>query len=96
MRVLIQIILAVWAIVHVSMLAEAQLEADPNTIGLASLSGIVEYIIMSKTEFILAKNYMEIFIFFICVPMVFIGRVAMIFPILYFQYIRIKYVSNQF
>ena len=96
MRVIIYIVFTIWAIVHVSMLAEAQLETDPNTIGLASLSGIVEYIILSKTEFILAKNYIEIFILFICVPMVFLGRVAMIFPILYFQYIRIKYVSNQF
>ena len=96
MRVLIYIVLLIWSSVHVSMLAEAQLETDPNTVGLAPLAGVVDYVRLSKTEFILAKNYLEIFILFICFPMVFVGKVAMIFPILYFQYIRIKYVSNQF
>ena len=37
MRFVIWSSLSIWALLHVVMLAEAQLESDPNTIGLASL-----------------------------------------------------------
>jgi len=45
---------------------------------------------------VMFKNFIEIMMMVICAPMVFIGKVALIFPIMYFQYIRIKFVSNQF
>jgi len=47
-------------------------------------------------EIAILKNQAEIFLGVVCPVCVFTGQAAMIFPILYFQYIRIKYVSNFF
>lgn len=78
------------------ILGDQQLAENPDTLGLASLKPIIDYVIVSKTEIVSLKNYLEILMFFICAPAVLLGKAAMIFPILYFQYIRIKYVSSSF
>jgi len=72
------------------------LESDPNTIGLASLTSTVDWIVLSKVEIVFYKSYLETMIAICCVPLCFGGYVAILFPILYFQYIRIKFVSNSF
>lgn len=94
LKIVIHVCLCIWALVHVSMLADCQLRSDPNTIGLSALKPIIDYIVHSKVEFITLKNQIEILIGLSCAPLVLIGKAAMIFPILFFQYIRIKYVSN--
>lgn len=96
MRFVIYICLSIWALLHVAMLAESQLEAEPNTIGLAVLAPAVDWIILSKVEIVMLKSYIETLIAIFCVPMTLTGMVAILFPILYFQYIRIKFVSNSF
>jgi hypothetical protein len=78
------------------MLAEEQLESDPNTIGLASLKSTIDWIVLSKVEIVFYKSYLELIIAIFCVPLCLGGYVAILFPILYFQYIRIKFVSNSF
>lgn len=42
------------------------------------------------------KSYIETAVAIACVPLCLMGYVAILFPILYFQYIRIKFVSNSF
>ena len=49
---------------------------------------------VSKYDFLMYKNMIEIFIAIICPFCVFAAQVAMIFPIIYFQYIRIKFISS--
>jgi hypothetical protein len=96
MRFIIWISLSIWAVLHVTMLAEEQLESDPNTIGLASLKSTIDWIVLSKVEIVFYKSYLELIIAIFCVPLCLGGYVAILFPILYFQYIRIKFVSNSF
>ena len=96
MRFIIYVSLSIWATLHVTMLAEAQLESDPNTIGLGSLASTIDWIVLSKVEIVFYKSYIELLIAIACVPACLLGYVAILFPILYFQYIRIKFVSNSF
>lgn len=42
------------------------------------------------------KNGIEICLGFISVPFVFISQTALIFPILYYQYLKVKNMSNSF
>ena len=42
------------------------------------------------------KNHIEVFIGFASICLLFSGRMAPIFPIFYWQYLRIKYVVNYF
>lgn len=72
------------------------MESNPNTIGLGSLSSTIDWIVLSKVEIVFYKSYIETLIAICCVPMCLTGYVAILFPILYFQYIRIKFVSNSF
>ena len=88
--------MVLWAAVHVATLFQAQLESNPTTIGLAGLAPAVEWVIMSKIEIVLLKNMTELLIGILFVPMTLTGRAPILFPILYFQYIRIKFVSNSF
>jgi hypothetical protein len=94
MRFLIKFTLAMWALIHVCILAEQTLLDNPETIGLATLHPMIQWVNLSRVEIAIMKNKIEIFIGLICAPMVFMGHAAMIFPVMYFQYIRIKYVSS--
>ena len=42
------------------------------------------------------KNYLETLLAFISLPLMFYGRAAPIFPVFYWQYIRVKYVVSYF
>ena len=84
MRFIIYICLSIWALLHVAMLGESQLESDPNTIGLAVLAPAIEWIILSKVEVVMVKSFIETLIAIFCIPMTLAGMVAILFPILYF------------
>jgi hypothetical protein len=88
--------LSIWAVMHVSELFKSILDKNPNIIGLSALKPLNDYILVSKVELALLKNSIEMTLGLICIPMVFFNQAAIIFPIIYFQYIRIKYVSSFF
>ena len=81
---------------HVCVLAEEQLQSNPGTLGLSALKPAIEWVNLSRVEVNLLKNRIEIGLAVCTLPLVFLGQVALIFPILFFNYIRIKYVSNFF
>ena len=96
MRIMINICLMMWALQHVNLLAYNQLQSNPDTIGLSILTPIVNYIHYNKVELNFIKNGYEIALGFIGVPFVFINQTALIFPILYYQYLKVKNMSNAF
>lgn len=93
-KLVVQICMYIWAFMHVCILADEQLVSNPDTPGLSILQPLIEYVNLSRIELNMIKNKIEIGIALLVFPLVFTGQVALIFPILYFQYIRIKYVSN--
>lgn len=93
-KLLINLCLAIWALMHVCVMADSQLKSNPNTLGLSALKGAIDYVNLRRIEFSLIKNKIEVFLALIALPSVFMAQAALIFPIMYFQYIRVKYVSN--
>lgn len=57
---------------------------------------MVEFIHFNKVELNFVKNGLEIMLGVISVPCVFLNQAAMIFPILYYQYLKVKNMSNAF
>ena len=49
-----------------------------------------------KVEIVLFKNFLELILGLLCPILTIGGYTALIFPIMYFQFIRIKYISNPF
>mmetsp|Transcript_15430 Transcript_15430/g.26105 ORF Transcript_15430/g.26105 Transcript_15430/m.26105 type:complete len:303 (+) Transcript_15430:248-1156(+) len=94
LRTLIHLSLSLWALMHVCEMLAAQLRANPDTPVISILKPQIDQVIVSKVEINKAKNHVELFVGVICLPLVFMQYCALIFPIIYFQYIRIKYVSN--
>lgn len=95
-KLMIHCSFSLWSVMSVAEMANGLLEADPETIGLASLKPVIDCIVLSKVELSVLKNLIEITLGLLSVPFVFMAQTAIIFPILYFQYIRIKYISSSF
>ena len=49
-----------------------------------------------KVELNFIKNGLEIIIGFLSAPFVFIKQTAVIFPIFYYQFLKVKFMSNAF
>lgn len=96
MRVFINVCLMMWALQHVSILAFNRLRKDPDTVGLSILSPIIHLIYYNKVELNFIKNGCEILLGFVSVPFVFLNQTALIFPILFYQYLKVKNMSNAF
>mmetsp|Transcript_26791 Transcript_26791/g.40871 ORF Transcript_26791/g.40871 Transcript_26791/m.40871 type:complete len:171 (+) Transcript_26791:416-928(+) len=90
----IHLSLSLWALMHVCEMGHQRLQSDPNTPGLSLLAPLLGWVVVSKYEIVSVKCWIETIIGAFCVPCVFMGYVALIFPILYFQYMRIKFVSS--
>ena len=84
LKLLMHICLAIWALMNCVDMAHDQLEANPNTPGLAVFKGLVDHLAVSKVEMTLFKNRLELLIGILSFPFVFISQAAMILPILYF------------
>jgi hypothetical protein len=69
---------------------------NPNAVGVAMLKPIIDLGNMLRIEIIQLKNHIETFIGFISIFLMLTARVAPIFPVFYWQYIRVKYVVNFF
>ena len=95
-RMGIHLSLSLWAMIHVAELYNSILKVNPNAIGVSAMRSLIEYVIVSKVEIAMLKNTIEITIGAICIPMIFMKQVALIFPIIYTQYVRIKFVSSFF
>ena len=83
-KLMIHFSLSLWSLMSVAEMANGLLEADPETIGLASLKPIIDFIVLSKVELSIFKNLIEITLGCLSVPFVFMAQTAIIFPILYF------------
>lgn len=94
MKMTIHFSLSLWALLHVAELFNQILKTNPNAPLISATKPMVEYVIISKVEIALLKSTIELLIGVFCVPLIFINQVALIFPIIYCQYIRIKYVST--
>ena len=87
--------LASWALLECCHWGAQVLLKDPNTIGIALLKIPIEIGILYRVEVVQFKNHIEVFVGLISVLLVFAGRCAPIFPVFYWQYLRVKYVVNQ-
>ena len=88
--------LGLQAVMQVCAFAEGHLLENPETVGLSTLYPLIEYINLSRVEITILKNQIEMLLAFVCFPFVFTGHVAMIFPVMYIQYVRVKYVASMF
>lgn len=57
---------------------------------------VIEFGMLYRVEFALWKSHIEIFLAFVSIYLLFSGRIAPIFPIFFWQYIRVKYVVSNF
>lgn len=66
MRLLVHVCLSLWALIHVCDMFERTLQANPNALGISALKPIIHYVYVSKYDFLMYKNFVEIFIAIIC------------------------------
>ena len=90
MRSLIHASLSIWAMIHVVDMISKTMTSENI------LTPVLNYVQLSKIELNMYKSHIELLIGFFATPAVFLNQAAIIFPIMYFQYIRIKYVSSFF
>lgn len=90
MRSLIHASLSIWAMIHVVDMISKSMTGENI------LTPVLNYVQLSKIELNMYKSHIELLIGFFATPAVFLNQAAIIFPIMYFQYIRIKYVSSFF
>ena len=64
--------------------------------GLPAMKPVIEFGMLYRVELALLKSHIEVFIGFLSVYLIFVGKIAPIFPIFYWQYIRVKYVVSNF
>ena len=57
---------------------------------------MVNFVFYHKVELNFVKNALEILIGFLSIPFVFINQTALIFPIFFYQYLKVKHMSNAF
>ena len=84
LKLMVYLCLQIWAVLHVSIIAEAQLRENPQTMGLTAIEPIIKWINLSKVEVATIKNQLEIFLGLFSIIGIFTQQAAMIFPILYF------------
>ena len=57
---------------------------------------VIEFGMMFRVELAKGKTFIELFMGTLSVFMLFTGRIAPIFPIFFWQYLRIKYLMSTF
>lgn len=72
------------------------MDKNENAIGVVLLKEVIQIGNLYRVEIIQIKSHIEVAIGIVCVFLMFNGGVAPIFPIFYWQYLRIKYVVNYF
>lgn len=57
---------------------------------------VIDFGMLFRVELALAKSFLEVALAFLSIYLLVTGRIAPIFPIFFWQYIRIKYVVSSF
>ena len=96
MKIILQITLGLWSLLHATDLARARLSTDPQTPGLVILSPYLDQIAYSKVELVQLKANIEMLIAIIAIPAVILNQAAIAFPLLYYQFCKVKYISSVF
>lgn len=65
-------------------------------LGLPAVLPVIEFGVLFKVEFAVLKCLIEITIAFMSIYLTLVGKLAPIFPLFFWQYIRIKYVVSNF
>jgi hypothetical protein len=91
--------LFVWAFIMWSEWGYEMLEESATTgkqiYGLPAMQPVIDFGMVYRVELALFKSHLEIVLAFVSVCLILTGRLAPIFPIFYWQYLRIRYlVSN--
>ena len=90
-----------WAFLMWSEWAYEMLEASKRPggqpiYGLPAMFPVIEFGMLFRVEITKTKTLIEISMGFLSVWMLFTGRIAPIFPIFFWQYLRIKYLMSNF
>ena len=97
---IINICLLIWAFLMWSEWGQEMLDEgreSGNTLyGLPAMKPVIEVGMLFRVELNQVKSHIEVALAFLSVYLIFIGRIAPIFPIFFWQYIRIKYVVSNF
>lgn len=96
LRFLLYTCLLLWAYLECCDWGNEILNLDPGFLGLALLKPILVKGINNKIKVVQLKSHIELFICFISIFGFFFGYCAPIFPLLYIQIIRFKFVVNLF
>ena len=67
-----------------------------NIYGLPAMKPLIEFGMIFRVEITKLKAFLEIFLGTISILLLFTGRIAPIFPIFFWQYLRIKYLISTF
>lgn len=57
---------------------------------------MIDFLLLFRVEITQLKSHIEVFLGFLSIFLFFTGRLAPIFPIFFWQYLRIKYVVSSF
>jgi len=75
---------------------EASRNDGQNIYGLPAMKPLIEFGMIFRVEITKLKVFLEIFLGTISVFLLFTGRIAPIFPIFFWQYLRIKYLISTY
>lgn len=99
-RGILYLCLLIWAFLMWSEWGQEMLdqgrESGKTIYGLPAMKPVIDFGMLFRVELNQAKCHIEVALAFLSVYLILIGRIAPIFPIFFWQYIRIKYVVSNF
>lgn len=90
--------LLIWAFLMWCEWGQEMLDDSGTTYiyGLPAMKPVIEFGIIFRVELAKVKSHFEVVLAFASIYMVFAGMIAPIFPLFFWQYVRIKYVISPF
>lgn len=99
-KLLLYLCLLIWAFLMWCEWGQELLDSSRETgkpiYGLPAMQPVIEFGMIFRVEFALVKSHIELFLGFLSIYLLLNWQIAPIFPIFYWQYIRIKYVVSGF
>ena len=86
--------LSIWAFLECCHWGASILAKNPNATGVVLLKPLIDLGNLYRVEIVQVKSHIEVFIGLISMFMVLASKCAPIFPVFYWQYLRVKYVVN--
>lgn len=101
MKILIYLSLILWSFLMWSewaceMLEDSLKPGGQPIYGLPAMKPVIEFGMIFRVEIAKTKTFIEVFMGVISVYMLFTGRIAPIFPIFFWQFLRIKYLMSSY